>query len=127
LAAVSAAVLTLAATGVARGEGTIRIGFIGPLSGGKAIREIAYDGVLGTPSLDAQVQTQLSVQIEIKEVKDGQWMTRQTHGNRAGCEDAPGLSHLRGQRMSQRLTTGSPREGRCCDIFAPWPAESVAG
>lgn len=42
----------------------------------KAIREIEYDGVLGVTSFDAQGQTQLPVQIEIKEVKAGQWVTR---------------------------------------------------
>ena len=42
----------------------------------KAVREISYEGVLGTTSFDDQGQTQLPVEIEIKEVKDGQWATR---------------------------------------------------
>lgn len=42
----------------------------------KAIREIKYEGVLGTTSFDAQGQTQLPVEIEIKEVKSGAWATR---------------------------------------------------
>jgi len=42
----------------------------------KAIRAIKYDGVLGVTTFDAQGQTQIPVEIEIKEVKDGQWVTR---------------------------------------------------
>lgn len=42
----------------------------------KAVREITYDGVLGTTTFDDHGQTQLPVEIEIKEVKNGQWVTR---------------------------------------------------
>ena len=43
----------------------------------QAIRNISYDGVLGTTTFDANGQTQIPVEIEIKEVKDGAWVTRQ--------------------------------------------------
>lgn len=43
----------------------------------KAIRDIRYDGVLGTTTFDADGQTQIPVAIEIKIVKDGEWVTRQ--------------------------------------------------
>lgn len=43
----------------------------------KAIRDIHYDGVLGTTTFDAEGQTQIPVAIEIKIVKDGEWVTRQ--------------------------------------------------
>ncbi len=43
----------------------------------KAIRDIRYDGVLGTTTFDAEGQTQIPVAIEIKIVKDGEWVTRQ--------------------------------------------------
>ena len=42
----------------------------------KAIREINYDGVLGTTTFDEQGQTKMSVEIEKTEVKDGQWVRR---------------------------------------------------
>ncbi len=42
----------------------------------KSIREIKFDGVLGTTTFDDHGQTQLPVEIEIKEVKNGQWVTR---------------------------------------------------
>lgn len=42
----------------------------------KAIREIKYDGALGITTFDDHGQTQLPVEIEIKEVKAGQWVTR---------------------------------------------------
>lgn len=41
----------------------------------KAIRGIKYDGVLGETTFDANGQTQIPVAIEIKEVKDGKWVT----------------------------------------------------
>jgi len=42
----------------------------------KAIRDINYDGVLGTTTFDENGQTQIPVAIEIKEVKDGAWTDR---------------------------------------------------
>lgn len=42
----------------------------------EAIRAISYDGALGTTSFDANGQTQIPVAIEIKEVKDGAWVSR---------------------------------------------------
>ncbi|WP_205042261.1 branched-chain amino acid ABC transporter substrate-binding protein [Rhodoligotrophos defluvii] len=39
----------------------------------KAIRNISYDGVLGTTTFDEQGQTQIPVEIQIKEVKGGAW------------------------------------------------------
>lgn len=41
----------------------------------KAIRGISYDGALGTTTFDANGQTQIPVEIEIKVVKDGAWVT----------------------------------------------------
>lgn len=41
-----------------------------------AIRAISYDGVLGTTTFDENGQTQIPVEIEIKVVKDGQWVTK---------------------------------------------------
>lgn len=43
----------------------------------KAIRAIKYDGVLGETTFDANGQTQIPVAIEIKEVRNGVWETRQ--------------------------------------------------
>ncbi len=40
----------------------------------QAIRGISYDGVLGTTTFDENGQTQIPVEIEIKEVKDGAWV-----------------------------------------------------
>ena len=40
------------------------------------IRGISYDGALGVTTFDANGQTQIPVAIEIKEVKDGAWVTR---------------------------------------------------
>lgn len=42
----------------------------------KAVRGINYDGVLGTTTFDESGQTQIPVEIEIKEVKDGAWTNR---------------------------------------------------
>lgn len=42
----------------------------------QAIRGISYDGALGLTTFDANGQTQIPVAIEIKEVKDGAWVTR---------------------------------------------------
>lgn len=42
----------------------------------QAIRGISYDGVLGTTTFDENGQTQIPVEIEIKEVRDGQWVAR---------------------------------------------------
>lgn len=41
----------------------------------KAIRGISYDGVLGTTTFDANGQTQIPVEVEIKVVKGGEWVT----------------------------------------------------
>ena len=43
----------------------------------KAIRGINYDGTLGATTFDANGQTQIPVAIEIKEVKNGVWVTRE--------------------------------------------------
>lgn len=43
----------------------------------KAIRGIHYEGVLGTTTFDSEGQTQIPVAIEIKVVKDGEWVTKQ--------------------------------------------------
>jgi branched-chain amino acid transport system substrate-binding protein len=43
----------------------------------KAIRDIKFDGVLGETTFDANGQTEIPVAIEIKEVKDGKWVTRE--------------------------------------------------
>ena len=43
----------------------------------QAIRNISYDGVLGTTTFDANGQTQIPVEIEIKEVKNGAWVNRE--------------------------------------------------
>lgn len=43
----------------------------------KAIRGISYDGTLGVTTFDANGQTQIPVAIEIKEVKNGAWVTRE--------------------------------------------------
>ncbi|WP_347309915.1 branched-chain amino acid ABC transporter substrate-binding protein [Defluviimonas sp. SAOS-178_SWC] len=40
-----------------------------------AIRGISYDGVLGTTTFDANGQTQIPVEVEIKVVKGGEWVT----------------------------------------------------
>ncbi len=40
------------------------------------IRGISHDGVLGTLSFDDNGQTEVPVEVEIKEVVDGQWVTR---------------------------------------------------
>lgn len=42
----------------------------------KAIRGISYTGVLGTTTFDSNGQTQVPVEVEIKIVKDGQWVAR---------------------------------------------------
>jgi len=42
----------------------------------KAVRDISYDGVLGTTTFDQNGQTQVPVKIEIKVVKNGKWVTR---------------------------------------------------
>lgn len=42
----------------------------------QAIRAIKYDGVLGATTFDANGQTQIPVEIEIKEVKGGAWVTK---------------------------------------------------
>ena len=41
-----------------------------------AIRGTSHDGALGVTTFDANGQTQIPVEIEIKEVKDGAWVTR---------------------------------------------------
>ncbi len=41
----------------------------------QAIRGISYDGVLGTTTFDANGQTQIPVEVEIKVVKGGEWVT----------------------------------------------------
>jgi branched-chain amino acid transport system substrate-binding protein len=43
----------------------------------KAIRGISYDGVLGVTTFDANGQTQIPMEVEIKIVKDGKWVTRE--------------------------------------------------
>ena len=42
-----------------------------------AIRGITYDGVLGTTTFDETGQTEIPVEVEIKVVKDGQWVTKE--------------------------------------------------
>jgi branched-chain amino acid transport system substrate-binding protein len=42
----------------------------------KAIRNISYNGVLGTTTFDENGQTEIPVEIEIKEVRDGAWTTK---------------------------------------------------
>lgn len=41
----------------------------------QAVRAISYDGVLGTTTFDAFGQTQIPVEVEIKVVRDGAWVT----------------------------------------------------
>lgn len=41
----------------------------------RAIRGISYDGVLGTTTFDQNGQTQIPVEVEIKVVKGGEWVT----------------------------------------------------
>ncbi|WP_413855727.1 branched-chain amino acid ABC transporter substrate-binding protein [Albidovulum sp.] len=41
----------------------------------QAIRGISYDGVLGTTTFDQNGQTQIPVEVEIKVVKGGEWVT----------------------------------------------------
>jgi branched-chain amino acid transport system substrate-binding protein len=43
----------------------------------KYIRDIEYDGVLGVTTFDDNGQTQIPVEVEIKVVKNGEWVTRQ--------------------------------------------------
>ncbi len=43
----------------------------------KAIRDIKYDGALGVTSFDENGQTKRPVELELREVKDGAWTTRQ--------------------------------------------------
>ena len=42
----------------------------------KAIRGTKYTGVLGTTTFDSNGQTQIPIEVEIRIVKDGQWVTR---------------------------------------------------
>jgi len=42
----------------------------------KAIRAIRYDGVTGTVTFDANGQTQVPVELQLHEVKDGKWASR---------------------------------------------------
>ena len=42
----------------------------------EAIRSAEHDGVLGTTTFDETGQTQIPVEVEIKEVKNGEWVTR---------------------------------------------------
>ena len=42
----------------------------------QAIRSIEHDGVLGTTTFDETGQTEIPVEIEIKEVVDGEWVSR---------------------------------------------------
>jgi branched-chain amino acid transport system substrate-binding protein len=44
----------------------------------QAIRAISYDGALGVTTFDANGQTQIPVEIEIKIVRDGVWVTRES-------------------------------------------------
>lgn len=41
-----------------------------------AIRAISFDGVLGVTTFDETGQTEMMVEVEIKEVRDGAWVTR---------------------------------------------------
>lgn len=43
----------------------------------QAIREISYDGAVGTTTFDETGQTQVPVEIEIKEVKGGEWVNHE--------------------------------------------------
>lgn len=43
----------------------------------KAIREIKYDGALGLTTFDENGQTKRPVELELREVKNGEWTTRQ--------------------------------------------------
>lgn len=43
----------------------------------KAVRGISYDGVLGVTTFDENGQTKVPVEVEIKIVKDGKWVTRE--------------------------------------------------
>ncbi len=43
----------------------------------KAVRGISYDGALGTTTFDDNGQTKVPVEVEIKIVKDGKWVTRE--------------------------------------------------
>jgi len=43
----------------------------------RAVRDISYDGVLGTTTFDATGQTQIPVDVEIKVVENGQWVTKE--------------------------------------------------
>lgn len=42
----------------------------------KTIRAIRYDGVLGVTSFDANGQTQVPLELQLHEVKDGKWVNR---------------------------------------------------
>ena len=42
----------------------------------QAIRAIRYDGVTGTVTFDANGQTQVPVELQLHEVKDGKWASR---------------------------------------------------
>lgn len=53
------------------------VGFEDKVALGKAVRDIHYEGVLGTTTFDAEGQTEIPIAIEIKVVKDGQWVTLQ--------------------------------------------------
>lgn len=43
----------------------------------KAVRGISYDGALGVTTFDENGQTKVPVEVEIKIVKDGKWVTRE--------------------------------------------------
>ncbi len=43
----------------------------------QAVRDIEYNGVLGVTTFDETGQTQIPVEIEIKIVKDGKWVTKE--------------------------------------------------
>lgn len=43
----------------------------------QAIRNISYDGVLGTTTFDDHGQTEVPIEIEIKEVRNGEWVSRE--------------------------------------------------
>jgi len=43
----------------------------------KAVRAISYDGALGVTTFDENGQTKVPVEVEIKVVKDGKWVTRE--------------------------------------------------
>ena len=42
----------------------------------KTIRAISYDGVTGKVTFDANGQTQVPVELQLHEVKDGKWVSR---------------------------------------------------